>query len=350
MMASHPLKVLTIGAGAVGTYIGGSLAIHDHAVTFLERPEAVQVLSQRGLHLILGTQEYHLPNPQVVDNLEEALSLGPFDVALYALKSFDTITSVQGFHPHAVKLPPFLCLSNGVDNETALAEVLGVEKVIAGTLTSAIGRRGVGDITIERLRGVGIASGHLLSERLCAAMNAAGLQAKLYRRATDMKWSKLLTNLIANATSAILDMPPAEIFAHPGLYCLEINQLRETLAVMAAQDLRAIDLPGTPVRSLTFAVRYLPLGISRPLIARAVGGGRGVKMPSFHIDLHSGRGQSEVGYLNGAVVRAGERLGVPTPVNRMLTDILLNLTRGELKVEEFADKPDKLVEWLIVNG
>jgi 2-dehydropantoate 2-reductase len=350
MTVSRPLNVLTIGAGAVGTYIGGSLALHDHAVTFLERPEAGQSLKQRGLRLNLGGQEYHLPNPQVVASLEDALEHGPFNVALYALKSFDTPNAIQELQPYADELPPFLCLSNGVDNETALAEVLGADKVIAGTLTSAIGRRDVGDITLERLRGIGIASGHPLSERLCAAMNAAGLRAKLYHQATDMKWSKLLTNLISNATSAILDMPPAEVFAYPGLYRLEITQLRETLAVMAAQGLQVIDLPGTPVRLLAFAVRSLPLMISRPLIARAVGGGRGVKMPSFHIDLHNGRGQSEVGYLNGAVVRTGERLGVPTPVNRMLTDILMKLTRGELAVEEFAKKPEKLVEWLMDNG
>jgi 2-dehydropantoate 2-reductase len=65
-------------------------------------------------------------------------------------------------------------------------------------------------------------------------------------------------------------------------------------------------------------------------------------MPSFHIDLHSGRGKSEVGYLNGAVVRAGERYGVPTPVNAALTDSLLKLTSGEIPLDAFARQPEKL--------
>jgi Ketopantoate reductase PanE/ApbA C terminal. len=79
--------------------------------------------------------------------------------------------------------------------------------------------------------------------------------------------------------------------------------LRECLAVMKAQGIDVVDLPKTPVRALAFATR-LPLWLSKPLLGRAAGSGRGGKMPSFHIDLHSGRGKSEVDYLHGAVVRA----------------------------------------------
>ncbi len=66
-------------------------------------------------------------------------------------------------------------------------------------------------------------------------------------------------------------------------------------------------------------------------------------MPSFHIDLHSGRGQSEVDYLNGAVVRFGERTGVTTPANWLLTDTLSRLTRQEIPLEQFAHQPEKLL-------
>jgi 2-dehydropantoate 2-reductase len=67
-------------------------------------------------------------------------------------------------------------------------------------------------------------------------------------------------------------------------------------------------------------------------------------MPSFHIDLHSGRGKSEVAYLHGEVVRAGEKCNVPTPVNRVLTETLMALTNKEIPLEEFAHKPEKLLE------
>jgi 2-dehydropantoate 2-reductase len=290
----------------------------------------------------------------VVGALEDALTPSrdstrvPFDVAIFALKSFDTATFLESLHIPRSTLPVFLCLSNGVDNENLIAETLGPEKVIAGTVTTAIGRRAAGDIALERLRGVGVAAGHPLSEQLVTAFDQAGLNAQLFERAADMKWSKMLTNLIANASAAILDMTPAEIFAHPGLFHLEMPQLREALAVMRAQGIRVVNLPGTPVKALAFAVQFLPTAIARPLLAKAVGSGRGGKMPSFHIDLHSGRGKSEVEYLNGAVVRAGVSKGVPTPVNQLLTQTLLNMTYGKIPLEEFHRRPDKLLGKLVI--
>jgi 2-dehydropantoate 2-reductase len=67
-------------------------------------------------------------------------------------------------------------------------------------------------------------------------------------------------------------------------------------------------------------------------------------MPSFHIDLHSGRGQSEVDFLNGAVARFGKRLGVPTPANQALNETLMAITRGELALESFSHNPQALLE------
>jgi 2-dehydropantoate 2-reductase len=343
---SEPLRVLSIGAGAIGTYIGGSLALEGHRVVFVERPEVAEGFRSRGLKLTISGNEHHLPEPQVVGSIEDALAVQDFDVALFALKSFDTATFLASMTVATESLPPFLCLSNGVDNEIVIGAVLGPDKVIAGTVTSAVGVRGAGDIVLEKLRGVGIAAPHPLCERLIAAMEAAGLNARLFDSAADMKWSKMLTNLVANATSAILDMAPADIFAHAGLYRLEIEQLREALRVMAAQGIKVVDLPGTPVRLLATVVKYLPPTVSRPLLGRAVGGGRGDKMPSFHIDLHSGRGISEVGFLNGAVVQAGERTNIPTPVNELLYDRLRALTRGEIPLDHYRGKPEKLIEEL----
>jgi 2-dehydropantoate 2-reductase len=66
-------------------------------------------------------------------------------------------------------------------------------------------------------------------------------------------------------------------------------------------------------------------------------------MPSFHIDLYSGRGRSEVEYLHGAVVRAGAATGIPTPINSFLTETLTALTVGKLPLDEFARNPEKLL-------
>ena len=263
-MSSNPLKILSFGAGAIGTYIGGSLALAGHEVVFVERPEVAEALSERGLRLDLSLDKRRktldadlIPAADLVfaDSLERALDYGPFDVALFALKSYDTESALAGIKPFVEKMPPVLCLQNGVDNEPAIAKILGSENVIAGTVTSAIGRRDAGDIALEKLRGIGIADVHPLSRRLVTAMNEALLNAKLYPRAADMKWSKMLTNLVGNATSAILDMSPAELFARDDLYAFEMRMLREALAVMDAQDIRVVDLPGTPVRLLGFAAK-----------------------------------------------------------------------------------------------
>jgi 2-dehydropantoate 2-reductase len=344
---SQPLRILSFGAGALGTYIGGSLALSGHQVVFLERPSVAEQIRQLGLKLEISGTVHALPNPLIEDNLESALANGPFDVGLFALKSFDTRPALESMVSFHDRLPTILCLQNGVENEAVIAEFLGKEKVIAGTVTSAIGRREPGHIVLDRLRGSGVAAGHPLSERLTQAMHTAVLNTRLYAHADEMKWSKMLTNLIANATSAILDMPPAQIFSHPELFRLEILQLRETLKVMQALRIRVVDLPATPVKLLAFIVRWLPLQLSRPLLARAVGAGRGQKMPSFHIDLHSGRGKSEVDFLNGAVVRFGAHLKIATPVNRLLNDTLTDLTAGKLLVEDFARKPEALLQRLV---
>ncbi|MDP2778048.1 MAG: ketopantoate reductase C-terminal domain-containing protein, partial [Anaerolineales bacterium] len=109
-----------------------------------------------------------------------------------------------------------------------------------------------------------------------------------------------------------------------------------------------VDLPGTPVKALAFATK-LPLWLSKPFLSRAAGSGRGAKMPSFHIDLYSGRGQSEVEFLHGTVLREGKARGIPTPINGLLTDTLMALTKNEIPLEEFANQPEKLLEKLYSN-
>ena len=348
---SEKLNVLVFGAGAIGTYFGGSLILAGHNIVFVEQPKMVTELRERGLRLDLTVDERRNTKEVFViesrsfviePSLEDALRFGPFDVALFALKSFDTTAALEGMKPFADKLPPMLCLSNGVENEQSIAQALGADKVIYGTVTTAIGRRGAGDIVLEKLRGVGVAAGNPLSEKLVSALDGAFLKSRLYPEPHGMKWSKMLTNLIANPSSAILNMTAAQVFSNKKLYKLEIEMLSECLAVMAAQKLQVTDLPGVPVKALALATK-LPLWLSKPFLARAAGSGRGAKMPSFHIDLYSGRGQSEVEYLHGAVVRAGKEFNISTPVNELLTGILLALTNKEIPLEEYANQPEKLL-------
>jgi 2-dehydropantoate 2-reductase len=352
MTDSKSISVLIFGAGAIGTYVGGSLVNAGHRVVFIEQPSTAAELRERGLRLDVsidkrrGAGEPFVIPPGsfgCVSSLGEAFREEPFDVAVFAMKSFDTAAALEQVRPFTDKMPPILSLQNGVDNEPAIAAVLGPEHVIAGTVTCSIARRSAGDIVLEKARGIGIADGHPLSRRLEAAMNEARLNARLYPRAVDMKWSKLLANLPGTATAAIVDMSPAEVFSHPGLYDLEVRMGHEALAVMAAQGIRPANLPEMPVRALAWAL-HLPSFLARPVLKKVVGGGRGGKMPSFHIDLHAGRRKSEIEWLQGAVVRYGEKFGVPTPVNRLLTETLLGMVRGEIPIAAFSHQPQKLIE------
>jgi 2-dehydropantoate 2-reductase len=242
------MRFLFFGVGAIGTYIGGSLVLNGQEVVFLERPEIAVSVRERGLRLNLLGNERNIKNPLIVTDIGEALKTGAFDVAVQAVKSYDTDGLLTTLIQYKASLPPILCLQNGVENEIKLAEVLGTDRVIAGTVTSAVGRRNAGDIILEKLRGMGLADEKGQYEDLLAVLQAANLKAQGFKHGASMKWSKMLTNLIANASSAILQMTPGEIFADPRLYRMEIEMMRETLDVMTASGINVVDLPGTPVR------------------------------------------------------------------------------------------------------
>lgn len=77
-----------------------------------------------------------------------------------ALKSFDTAAAIDDLAATGFQVPPILSLQNGVDNEPTIAARLGAEKVIAGTVTTAIAKPGPGEVIEEKHRGVGVALGH----------------------------------------------------------------------------------------------------------------------------------------------------------------------------------------------
>jgi 2-dehydropantoate 2-reductase len=344
---SERLRFLVFGAGAIGTLVGGSLAHAGYPVVFLERPEPQEELKNRGLQLHIDRADITILKPRVAANLDEALGMGAYDVAIFAVKAYDTQVVIRSFIPYRDRLPVFLCLQNGVENEAALEAALGQDRVISGMVTHEIIRKRVGDISLQHRRGMGLGDGHPLSVRLFQALESAGLDPQLYQNTTSMKWSKMVTNLVNNATSAILKMSPAEIFRDRDLASLELSQVRETLQIMAALGLQVVDLPGLHMRTLAQAVRRLPNTLAVPVLSRLLGNRRGSKMPSFYLDLMGGKKVSEVEYLNGAVVRYGVRLGIPTPVNRLLTQTLTALVNGEYQAERFDHNPERLYEMLV---
>ncbi len=343
-MINHPLKILVLGAGAIGTYIGGSLASHNNLVWFFDRPESVDRLRKNGIKIIHPDNSLvFIENPLVSDDLNEILKNNVFDCGIIAVKSYDTKSLIDQLSQVNKYLPPLICFQNGVENEVFIKEKLENSIVFAGTVTTAIGKSEKNELIIEKLRGIGIEKIGPLSEKLAIALNNAGLNAQLYENPNDMKWSKLLTNLTSNALSAILGMPPSETLVNLDLFKLEIEQFRETLRVMKSYDFHIVNLPGTPVKAFAWIVKNLPPFISQKILNNFIIKGRGEKMPSFFLDLENGRGKSEVSYLNGAVSRFGQKNNIKTPINDFYNHVLMGLTEGRIQRSVYQFKPDYLL-------
>ncbi len=343
-MIENPLKILVLGAGAIGTYIGGSLASHNNLVWFFDRPKSVDRLRRNGIKIIHSdnTQDF-IEKPLVSADLNEILKNNVFDCGIIAVKSYDTESLIDQLSLVNMNLPPLICFQNGVENEVLIREKLENSIVFAGTVTTAIGKSENNEIIVEKLRGIGVEKIGPLSEKLTIALNNAGLNAQLYENPNDMKWSKLLTNLTSNALSAILGMPPSETLVNLDLFELEIEQFRETLSVMKSYDFHIVNLPGTPVIAFAWIVKNLPPFISQKILNTFIIKGRGKKMPSFFLDLENGRGKSEVSYLNGAVSRFGKKNNINTPINDFYNFVLMGLTEGRIQRSDYHLRPDYLL-------
>jgi 2-dehydropantoate 2-reductase len=218
---------------------------------------------------------------------------------------------------------------------------------VAGSLTAPVERPGAHEVEWRGRGGIGLApvagEVNLLLDGLVGAFSAAGLPARRLADARAMKWSKLLANLVGNALSALADRDPAEVYADPALFDLERRQLLEALAVMRAQGIHPVALPGANVPLLAFGIR-LPGPLSRFALRRVVVGARGGKSPSLRLHLRGGaEGPSEVAWLNGAVARAGAAQGVPVPVNAALAWLVDAATVDPVLAADLAADPARIV-------
>ncbi len=116
---------------------------------------------------------------------------------------------------------------------------------------------------------------------------------------------------------------------------------------MQKLDIPVVNLPGTPVRLMSLLIQILPVFLSRLIMKKAMASGRGGKMPSFYLDLESGRKKSEVVFLNGAVARLAKLNGFIAPVNQSLTEILMGIVSGTISAETYAKKPEELIRKIL---
>ncbi len=353
----NSMPILVIGAGAIGSLVGGKLALADVPVTLVGRQRFVDAVNAQGLRLISGDSTQRIENvhpaASLADAFRHAASIGrPFVAAILTVKSYDTADALVELGEAATSaglaVPPILSLQNGVGNEESIAAALGPERTMAGTITAPVEVPEAGVVRLTKPKFlVGMAQWDRekpapIFDQLHKLLVDAGIPVSLYADARSMKWTKLLMNQIGNATSAILAQPPGVTFAQRAIADLEISALRETLAVMAAAGIRPVDVEKYPLGTLAPLLRYGPRWLLRPVLRRIVSGARGGKMPSLYLDLEKGRAENEVAWYNGAVARVGASVGVATPVNRLLSETVLRLAGHPADWEQWRGNVERL--------
>jgi 2-dehydropantoate 2-reductase len=346
------LRVLIIGAGAVGSFVGARLALAGYAVTLTGRPGLVAAVTADGLALIEPSGNRRIAQVSAVDSIAAAFRpsastlTSAYDFALITVKAYDTTTVIAELRAAQVEpLPPLLTLQNGVGNEEALAAAFGADRIVAGAIDTPVSMPAPGQVQIHRERfkaGVAPVGNSAPDAMALRLLQDVGFAVDVFADYRRLKWSKLLMNLLANAQCAIFDWTPAQVMADPTASRLEALAWQEAFAVMAALGIRPVAMAGYPLPLLAPVVRRLPASWLARGLKGFVSGGRGSKMPSLHVALAAGK-RSEVGWLNGAVARCGREAGVPTPVNRTLTDVLTALSDGEAGREAWRADPAGII-------
>jgi 2-dehydropantoate 2-reductase len=333
---------LVVGGGAVGSLIAWALASGGRDVAVVRRGQEVEAAPAD--IVVAGPGGERRSSRITSVGRPRDLSTAP-ELIVFAVKVPDLAAAAAscGAWPGT----PSLTIENGVGAEAIVAGARQDAALIAGSVTASVDVAPDGMVTRLNRGGIGLAPvrGDVegLITALARAFDAAGLRSAKIDDAAAMKWSKLLANLVGNASSGIVDRSPAELYEDSSVFALERRQLLEALAVMRRLGVSPIALPGADIRLLSLAIR-LPSAISRPILQRVVRGARGGKDPSLRVQARSGSGPSEIDWLNGAVASAAEELGGSAPINRRLTTLFHEVLEDPARRAWFRDRPDRFVE------
>jgi 2-dehydropantoate 2-reductase len=378
------MRVLIIGAGAIGLWLGAYLVRSHNQVTFVGRPKITEAITRNGLMVTQANgQKWTVDRFSAVTSVNTAITMHKdrckgFDLVIFTVKAYSLAEAVQhvalvwkqivGDGPQQSTQPVLVCFQNGVGSEEIIAEAFGRENVVSATTTSPVVMSSPGLISEARADGcICLApislqnkSGKTESayqgshprkvrslERVADSLRTAEMDVRQYDDHRRLKWSKMLLNMLGNATGAILDMPAVELYRDARVFDLEMRMLRETRQVMKRLRIRPLDLPHFPAALMSLAVEIVPRLLLRPILRRRLVSGRGDKRPSFYYELVRRTGQSEVQWLNGSVAQYGESLSIATPVNTRLTMVLSDLMAGRQQPTEWRGQVKKLVDGLI---
>ena len=306
------MKIAVMGSGGVGGFYGGRLAKAGCEVTFVARGAHLAAMRENGLTIENPEQgDIHVPNVKVC---EDPAAIGAVDLVLIAVKLWDTAAAARAVKSIVRSHTAVLSLQNGVIKDDILRRELGAGHVMGGVayVGTTIARPGVirQTGTLQRLLfGEYDGNPSARAAKLLEALLAAGIKAEL---ADDIKrtlWEKYVFLVGLSGSTSTMRVPIGPIRENPQTRAFLLELMQETVAVGRAHG---VNLPEDyAAQRLAFADTVAPDMTS-----------------SLHHDLERGN-RLEVEWLSGGVVQLGKAVGVPTPANRAVWDILALHAHGK---------------------
>jgi 2-dehydropantoate 2-reductase len=307
----NPLRICVLGAGALGCAIGAALGEAGSEVWLVNRSKAhVEAMQTHGLCLVTPQGEHRV----TVNAATTCAEVGVVDLVIVLVKSFDTRDAIAGAAPLIGERTLVLSLQNGLGHEDVLAEFVGRGRVLAGKtyvggVLLAPGRIISGTAGKQTI--IGELDG-TVSERalaIAAEFNRAGLATTVSDNIVGTMWDKLLVNVSTGALSAITRLPYGALYAVPELKATALAAVVEAMAVARAAGVGLSF--SDPEQAWLRAAEGLPPEFKASMLQ----------------SLEKGS-VTEIDFVNGAVVRWGERHHIPTPVNAALVACVKGIEKG----------------------
>jgi 2-dehydropantoate 2-reductase len=307
--------IVVAGAGAIGCFVGGMLAVPGRRVALLVRPRVKTEIERSGLRLTdFDGAETRLGAGQLALS-EDASIFHSAGIVLVTVKSADTADIADQIAQHAPQDAVIVSLQNGVGNVAVLRERLGGRRVLAGMVPFNV--IAMGDGRFHRSTSGDIHVGED-EANTAAALSVPGLAMRASRDIAGVQWGKLIINL-NNALSALSDLPLAAQLADRDWRRLFADQMAEGLTVLKSAGI-------TPVSSTPIPASWTPALLRLPDVIFNAILGRTMKIDpearsSMWQDLKLSR-KTEIDYLQGAVIALAEQNKVGVPLMRRIVALI----------------------------
>jgi 2-dehydropantoate 2-reductase len=337
-------KIAIIGAGAAGGYAGAHMVRAHEDVTFIDPwPDHVEHMKQHGLRVTHAKDVAEFSVRVRALHVTEAQALAkeaPIDIAFVCMKSYDTAWATMLVRQYLAPNGCVVSLQNGINEET-IAGIVGWGRTL-GCIASRIAvnlpapghiHRGAGKsgaaYTVFR---IGEPHGRITqrAEEICRLVGHAD-SAKVTDNLWGERWSKLVVNAMTNGVSACTGLSGPEMVRNEPVRRFSTRLGSEAIRVGQAHGYRLEEIMQMPPETIARAGEGDAAAI-RDYDARRLGDvGRtsAEQRPSMGQDIHKRR-RTEIEFLNGLVVREGEKVGLPCTANAVLTDLVMRVERGEL--------------------